>query len=260
MNKLLNVYKPIGNTPLQIVNHLKEHFPEYKNEKIGYAGRLDPLAHGVLLLMIGDAAKEKDIYLNLSKEYEFEALFGVETDTYDILGYLKELKIKPLASNVNLFVNIFVSRLVGKQKQLYPPYSSKTVLGKPLFWWARNNKLSEIQLPQREIEIYDFTLISFDKISKQQLQTTIHNNISSVTGDFRQKKIQKRWDKFFKETQQSSFVTAKFTLKCSSGTYVRGLVDLLGKELGCGAIAIDILRTKVGEYSISNSLKFEFNN
>ena len=59
MKKLLNIYKPIGLTPFLTIQLVRNQFQEYKNEKIGFAGRLDPLAHGVLLLMIGEATKKK---------------------------------------------------------------------------------------------------------------------------------------------------------------------------------------------------------
>ena len=58
MKKILSVYKPLYLTPYQLIQQLKKNYPEYANEKIGYAGRLDPLAHGVLLLMIGEENKK----------------------------------------------------------------------------------------------------------------------------------------------------------------------------------------------------------
>src|SRR3712207_2873397 len=105
MNKILNIYKPVGFTPLEMITALLKEFPEYKDKKIGYAGRLDPLAHGVLLLMIGDATKQRKDYLGLDKMYEFEVLFGVETDTYDLLGFVKERKV--VESIVKEKVNVF---------------------------------------------------------------------------------------------------------------------------------------------------------
>src|SRR4051812_2270372 len=103
MNRVINVYKPIGFTPLQVIEKLREKFPEYKNVKIGYAGRLDPLAHGVLLLMIGDATKEREKYLGLDKSYEFEAVLGVSTDSYDVLGLVNNnLTMKLFNNGANL--------------------------------------------------------------------------------------------------------------------------------------------------------------
>lgn len=256
MQKIISVYKPVGLTPLQVIKKLRIKMPELTKEKIGYAGRLDPLAHGVMLLMVGDETKNRDKYLNLSKIYEFELLFGLQTDTYDLLGYLKEIKLKPVPSNVKLIVNTFVNSHTGKQMQSYPPYSSKPVMGKPLFWWARNNKLDEIEIPKREIDIYEFSCLSTGEIAQEELKQQVKQALSSVHGDFRQESILKRWKDFFllKTNQNRKFISARFRIHCSSGTYVRELVNLLGKEIGCGAVTLDILRTKVGDFTIKEAL------
>ena len=65
MGSVLSIYKPIGVTPNQIIEKLREAQPEYQDIKIGFAGRLDPLAHGLLLLMTGDETKDRDKYLGL---------------------------------------------------------------------------------------------------------------------------------------------------------------------------------------------------
>ena len=89
-NNIFNVFKPIGISPLGAIKALKEKYPELKNEKMTYAGRLDPLAEGALLILAGNAVHEKEKYLKLDKEYEGEILFGFTTDTYDILGLPKK--------------------------------------------------------------------------------------------------------------------------------------------------------------------------
>lgn len=257
MNTILNVYKPIGMTPLELVNAIRKEMPEIKDEKIGYAGRLDPLAHGVMLLMIGDATKERYKFLELQKEYTFEVLLGVETDTYDILGLIPNDFKHNRANIVNEKVNIFVNKHVGTLQLPYPPYSSKAVDGRPLFWWARNNKLSEIQIPERTVVIDSFEFTGENAITKKVLQEKVTIAITSVKGDFRQDEIMERWKRFLNETSAQSFLTATFNLRCSSGTYVRGLVHELGQMLGTGAIAIDILRTKVGEYDLDSALRLK---
>src|SRR6185503_19293466 len=144
--------------------------------------------------------------------------------------------------------------------QIYPPYSSKTVEGKPLFEWARENKLAEIEVPAREIEIFDFKLLAKNSISVENLKKEIFSQVSSVQGDFRQNEIKEKWQDFFShpgrsEGSDKTFLTARFTIACSSGTYVRSLVNDLGEKLRTGAIALEILRTKVGEYRLNDSLK-----
>lgn len=263
MQTILNIYKPKGLTPLQTINLLREKKPEYKKKTIGFAGRLDPLAHGVLLLMVDEeTTKQKDTYLNLPKEYEFEAVFGVATDTYDALGLINNIKIKQYNNDIQHIkkeLEEFIKSKLGKQLQPYPPYSSKPVNGKPLYLWARENKLSEIEIPKREIEIYNFKLLETGSVSPKKLKDEIMKQIDSVTGDFRQEQIRKTWDDFFSHDQglktNGHFLTARFIISCSSGTYVRSLVNEMGINFGMGAVTLDILRTKIDSYTLAGAIK-----
>ena len=99
--------------------------------------------------------------------------------------------------------------------------------------------------------------ISFDlkNIADEEIKQTITRNIKSVDGDFRQAKIFKKWDKFFTSNIIKQFTVAKFRISCSSGTYVRSLANELGKIVGTGAIALEILRTKVGNYTLDKSFR-----
>jgi tRNA pseudouridine55 synthase len=256
MHKILSIYKPSGLTPLEIIKQIKKQKPELAHVPITYAGRLDPLAHGVLLLLVGEEAKKRTEYLSLPKSYEFEVVFGLKTDTYDLLGHVTNYNLKK-PTNVNLFVNTFVNKHIGKQKQSYPPYSSKPVMGKPLFWWAKNNRLNEIEIPEKEIEIYSFAYISNGEITIHSLKQKVGKAIASVHGDFRQNEIKNRWDEVFSKikNEKKRLTTAKFSISCSSGTYVRELVHQLGQQTGFGAVSVDIVRTSVGMYTIKKAVK-----
>jgi tRNA pseudouridine55 synthase len=261
---LLNIYKPLYVTPLQVVDSLRVQFPEYKEAKIGYAGRLDPLAHGVLLLMVGEETKQREKHLDLPKTYEFEALLGLETDSYDVLGLLADstsqmdhgsLRATRYAPQA---IKKFLNNKLGTHTQSYPPFSSKAVHGKPLHWWAKQNKLSEIPIPTREITIDTFDLLATGSISAGDLEKKIIKSVTSVQGHFRQKETLETWNNYFNSQSAISnqkFTTARFRITCSSGTYVRGLIHELGEVLGTGALALEILRTKVGDYSIDDSLR-----
>jgi tRNA pseudouridine55 synthase len=204
------------------------------------------MAHGLLILLIGEENKNRQAYLHLDKTYVVEILFGFETDTYDTLG--KITKVSQLQEVTKLGIENAVHSSSGKQEQVYPPYSSKAVLGKPLFWWARNNKLDEIVVPTRVVEIYDIALLEKKKISGKALLKDIQEKIAKVNGNFRQETIVKEWKKNIDKNVAYSLI--KISVDCSSGTYMRTLAYNLGKKLGCGAIAYDIYRTKVGEYTL----------
>lgn len=255
MNGVLVVYKPQGVTPFQLIETLKKEDPEYENQKIGFAGRLDPLAHGVMVLLVGEENKNRIKYLDLNKEYEFRVLFGVKTDSFDYLGLLQsEFKApsKDLKKQISKFINEYTGELTLK----YPPFSSKTVNGTPLYKLAKKHQLGQVNLPERQIKIEQFELLGIETKSSVQIQEEILLNLRKIKGFFRQTRIIHRWNEFFKQKKGPDFVLAKFRIKCSSGTYVRTLASLMGDKTGCGAIAYEILRTKVGYFKLPDSIVY----
>ncbi len=77
---LFLTYKQWGETPLEALERVRLENPHVKNIPLSYAGRLDPLAEGVLLVLCGEANKSRSEYLGMDKEYECEVLFGIKTD------------------------------------------------------------------------------------------------------------------------------------------------------------------------------------
>ena len=238
-----------------MITLVREKFPHFANQKIGFAGRLDPMAHGVLLLLVGDANFERDNYLDLDKTYQFTALLGLETDSYDLLGLLtsSSLQTDPIISSEVL--NQFVKETIGKHTQPYPPFSSKPIHGKQLFKWARENKLADIEIPTKDIEIYDLKVLDQSTISSEALQKLAESRITKIEGIFRQEQILEKWTNFFALHPKQEFKTISFEVKCSSGTYVRSIVHNLGQKLGWGATTLEIYRTKVGSYNIEECLE-----
>ena len=247
MQKVLKLFKEEGETPLETIERFRRENPDYKKEKMTYAGRLDPMAEGILLVLVGEECKNKEKYLGLDKEYEFEILWGFKTDTYDILGLSKkgEKKLSVEEKKKKILKNF--SFLEGKFKQKYPPYSSMTVKGKQLHQWAREGKLDEIKIPEKKVEIYEMNFLGNREISGNKLFAEIKKRISKVQGNFRQKEILEKWKKNFENNLKDSFLVSKFRVKCSSGTYVRGIVNELGNKIGEGALAFNIKRTKLGD-------------
>ena len=151
--KVLNLYKGAGETPLERLEKFRAENSNYMGVKLSYVGRLDPLAEGVMLVVVGEENKSRDKYLELDKEYEVEVLFGVETDTGDILGIINDHVSVSVQIPNEKIINAELKYFIGKHLQKYPKYSSKTVKGKPLWQWAREGKLEYITVPEREVEI-----------------------------------------------------------------------------------------------------------
>ena len=247
--KVLVVWKNQGQTPLEVIEHVKKALPDLQNEKISYAGRLDPMAEGLLLLLLGDENKKRKGYEGLKKVYETEVVFGITTDSYDGLGLVKKVSSKCAPSQNDMEGEL--EDLIGKRDQQYPPYSSKPIGGKPLYWWARNNKLSEIKIPKKEIEIYSARLLSFKTMDGKDLLGEILKRIDLVKGNFRQDEISKHWKE---SLSKGSFLVARIGISCSSGTYVRGIAHDLGQDFGCGAFALTIRRIAIGEFGEKDCL------
>ena len=86
IKNVYRVHKEWGETPLVCLERLRATEGIDANVPMTYAGRLDPAAEGELIILVGEECKNKDAYSGLSKTYVAEILFGVSTDTYDLLG------------------------------------------------------------------------------------------------------------------------------------------------------------------------------
>lgn len=239
------LYKNLGETPLQCLERFRLEHTEYKDEILSYAGRLDPMAEGLLLVIVGDANKAKEKYLTLDKEYEFQILWGIETDTYDILGKVVDTSLSPPS---DLEIQEAMKQFVGEFYQEYPPYSSKTVNGKPLYEWAREGRLHEIEIPKKRVNIKSLKFITTRNIFSYEVQGDVLKRIKLVNGDFRQEEIKDTW--IHETNNRKDFFVTSAVAFVSSGTYIRSLCHALGKKLGVHAIAYHIKRTRIGDYTI----------
>ena len=249
MKSVINLYKPVGLTPLQTIEKFKQKHLEYKNKKMSYPGRLDPMAQGVLILLVGDENKKMKSYMGLDKEYRAKILFGFSSDTYDILGLatykksnLEEREIKKQ-----------IKQFKGKYLQKLPPYSSYKIKGKSLFYYARNSRLDEIKIPEKRVVIKDVKVNSVYEISSRRLLKEIKAKIGKLKGDFRQEEILRKWKGLLNNSD--NYFVLDVTISCSSGTYIRAIANDLGESLNVGALLLDLKRTRVGKYGVRESEK-----
>lgn len=239
MKKRIILNKHEGETPLEAVQRFRQKNEEYKNAKIGYAGRLDPMASGALLLLIEDENKKFSKYAKLDKEYQAELLFSFQTDSYDILGI-------PKKSNSKLDEEK-IKKIKGVQKQQIPYFSSYRIKGKPLFWYALNKR--KVKLPKTKVRINSIKISAISKISSAKLLNQIIKRIKRVRGEFRQKRIISKWKKLL-SGKRENYAVAHLKIKCSSGTYIRSIANKLGATL------MNLKRTKIGRFKYQNSLFF----
>jgi tRNA pseudouridine(55) synthase len=190
--------------------------------------------NGIQLQYHGGVAFQARIQdLGLDKEYEVEVLFGVTTDTSDLMGVLRR---------VDLRTQVYPAWTIGKFTQEYPPYSSRTVDGVALHELARADKLPK-EMPTNEVEIYSIEDLGTRHITGNKIAEYAIENIRKVLGDFRQEEIISGWNNFQGKYGNESFSVLKIKVRCSSGTYMRSLASRMGQDVGTGALAMSIKRT-----------------
>ncbi len=142
MRGILNLNKPAGITSYDCIRKLKlvlkEISPKDKTKplRIGHAGTLDPIANGVLLILLGDATKVSRLLFPLRKGYEAEMMFGIQTDTDDITG--TTIQTRPLPKvTVEEIAKVLKEKFTGTINQVPPRFSAIKVSGKPLYHLAR---------------------------------------------------------------------------------------------------------------------------
>ncbi|MFA5737031.1 MAG: hypothetical protein WC893_02670 [Candidatus Paceibacterota bacterium] len=237
-NEIIAVWKSLGQTPLQAINCLRKPESIYANLKIGYAGRLDPLAEGVLLLMVGEANKNRNQYLGLGKKYEAEVLFGVSTDSHDILGKIENvLDLLPKVGSLKEVLSNFEGDFI----QDYPAFSSPLLAGHKNF--------------SKQVRINKIECLAVRKITGFQLEKEVIYLINKVKGNFRQSEILAGWKKYFFLRQRQIFIIVKIRVDCSAGVYIRLLAHNWGKEASCPACLFKLKRLSVGNYGFKDCLE-----
>lgn len=202
MTGIICIDKPQGMTSFAVCSRLRKIFGE---KKVGHAGTLDPLATGVLPVMIGGATKFLSHLPEHDKGYLAEFELGKTTDTLDITGNLTgEFPVNCNDEQVRYAIESFK----GKIMQVPPMYSAVSVGGKRLYELARSGV--EVERQSREIEIK-----KLDMLPKN--------------GDY--------------------YV---IDVLCSKGTYIRSLIDDIGKKLGTGAVMTSLCRTQACGFSLAD--------
>lgn len=247
MQEIIELYKNLGETPLECIERFRVGHPKYAGVKMTYLGRLDPMAEGLLLVLAGNT-KEREKYLSLDKTYEFEVLWGFETDSYDILGKLVGEGKEP--QKLEQKIPGLLKKISEKKTQAYPVFSSKMFGGD--FLRARDANIEAIEVPERGIRIFSLEHIHTRAATGREILEGIEARVGHVKGNFRQEEIMKIWRNALIARPNETFLISKFSADVSSGTYIRGLAQEMGELMGTKALAWSIKRTRVGEYKLAS--------
>lgn len=210
--------KPTGWTSHDVVNKVRRLTGI---KRVGHAGTLDPLATGLLIILIGrEFTKMQDLFLKQPKEYEVTAQFGITTDSYDSDGEtIAQAPLELINALTQQKIQQAMKPFIGQINQQVPIFSAVKVKGKKLYQHGRKQRSGESDetenpiLPIKQVTVESFELLNLD------------------------------------------LPYADFRVDCSSGTYIRSLIHDVGQSLSTGATVTQLRRTKIGEYSVTNAIQ-----
>lgn len=269
MAKYVVLEKAVGETPLSCAEAFRATRPDLVDIPLSYAGRLDPMASGKLLVLIGEECKHQADYHGLDKEYEFSVLFGISSDTQDVLGRLQTDSEFNSTVNSTIVAKIAES-LVGEITFAYPLFSAKTVKGKPLHMWTLEGRLDEIEIPTRTSTIYELELTDLKTLTRTEVADQALAKIETIPevtdprkalgNDFRRVDVRQDWDAIKNNTDlPETYAIAHFSCIASSGAYMRTLATIIAEKVGTTGLAYHIHRTRIGKYnSKTRSWDFEY--
>jgi len=229
--------KKAGETMNDIITKIKK---EKGYRKLGYCGRLDPMARGKVLLLVEEECKKMDYYMDTSKVYQFEIILGFQTDTDDPLGMIENTRLEYDFNSISSQIERNIKKDVFQQK--FHKYSSKRFNGKPIFWYAQNNL--EVELPTHQVEIKDIKILGWKEYLFQDWKQNIIKTIDKLDrkNNFRQDLIIEQWSNLdYKLIIKSCFIE----ICVSSGFYVRQFVRDLSNEIHFPLLTFDINRTEI---------------
>ena len=218
LHGVLVVDKPSGPTSHDVVARVRRATGE---KRIGHTGTLDPLATGVLALVVGRATRLAQFLSSDDKEYLATVRLGLSTPTYDAEGIaesVSEFRRKPEtdARGVGGFrlhpedLNAALAAFRGTYLQTPPPYSAKKIAGTRAYEHARKQQPVELQAVEVTVSALDLLSAAEDRL--------------------------------------------ELRVVCSSGFYVRALAHELGERLGCGAYLEGLRRTRAGDFTLDGAV------
>lgn len=223
---ILVVDKPSGVSSHRVVNWARKYSGI---KKVGHTGTLDPLATGLLIVLVGrNFTKKQDLFLKQPKSYSATIALGYATDSYDVQGEITNRDAWEEVQNITQKeLESAVRSCLGTYSQQVPIFSAVKVDGQKLYEVAhlaqRDPEAQEkyqkfmAQLPSREVEI---SKISLDSVQKDATDQKYEFSIS---------------------------------VSCSSGTYIRSLAVDIGKKIGVNATVTTLRRTAIADISLENA-------
>jgi tRNA pseudouridine(55) synthase len=238
MTMILTLWKQYDETMTEVLTRgLSLH---NLDEPATYAGRLDVAASGIVVLLTGEDRFLKQHYLNCDKQYYFQVVLGISTDTGDIFGVVQSIN-NPLQITLPPdFAQQIQSSFLGTRTVQLPAYSAYRFQGKPLWSHARAGVTPAVH---KNATIHSFEYISLQSINSDLLHESVTELASNPNlHGYRQSDIAASWDSVPRSTQ---ITTLTIAVTVSSGTFIRTLATQIGELLKVPACAYAITRTGI---------------
>ena len=219
----LLVDKPAGPTSHDVVAFVRRAL---KIDRAGHTGTLDPLATGLLIVLVGSATRLAQFLGADEKEYVADVRLGVATDTYDAAGSRSDVG-HPMADGrwpTGHEIEEVLAKFRGSFLQTPPPYSAKKIASVPAYEKAR--KKQPVDLTPVEVTVRELVRIS---VIEHRSSDIGHGDASLV----------------------------RLRVAASPGFYVRSLAHDIGQALGCGAHLEGLRRTRAGRFFVGDALTLD---
>ncbi len=239
--EILIFNKPYRWTSFNLVAKVRgelSHGLGVKKLKVGHAGTLDPLATGVLIVCTGKCTKQIDELQAHTKEYVATIKLGATTPSFDM--ETAEDATYPTAHITRPFVEEKLKDFVGRIEQIPPTFSAVKVDGKRAFKYARQGE--EVELKPKVLVIDELEILHFGEVENyaEEMSSDPCERIKYQHGNL-----------------QGRHLSLTIRVVCSKGTYIRALARDIGQALGSGGYLTDLVRTRIGQYTLRDCLDIE---
>jgi len=216
---LLVIDKPLGWSSMDVCRNVRRRLVRGgapKRVKVGHGGTLDPLATGVLVILVGKATPLCDVIMAGEKGYRGMVQFGAVSETDDGEGPITLVESSVVLTRESV-ERAIADGFVGKVMQTPPAHSAMKIGGERAYKLARAGKQPKMQ--PRPVEIHEITVVGFDEGDNAELRPCV-----------------------------------TLEIRCGKGTYIRSLARDLGDRLGVGGYLGGLVRTRVGRFTIQEAV------
>lgn len=243
---VLEEYKNVGETTSSFSKRLSQKY----GEKVAICGKLDPLAHGSVIILLGNETKLMNKYLSHDKCYRFLIGFSFSTDTDDLMGMPLAMSTTTPSSNIDIDKEIYKYCLLRTQP--FHHFSAiniiKNGIRKPLHYWYRKGELQNEDIPVKEVTVYN--ILKCENVVIEDILEYTRDKLSTIGEKdkeiFRVPEILDNLSRSLSGHSQSkiqrSLECNQYIIHVSSGFYIRMIAKYLRETFSINACIIDIER------------------